>query len=744
MNKWLVLLLSIVVVRETRSWGGDGHRIVAKIASQFLKQSTKFFLWEILENPGGIAKLDRAMIEESIWADTVAWSEELHFVHTPYRNCAEFDFARDCGFDGSGRCAVSAIANYTMRAIDISRPKQERAEAVRFLIHFMADIHNPMHTGFAKDFGGNSIFVSLPGKTESTTLHEVWDSDLISVAEDTIAQATGKDIDPWTLSVNLLESMLDRESVAEHVLDLKASVNMASEADVLEVVSAIASEVSLRYTCPAAYQHAEGGFVESGDTLSDLYMTMRSQVAMELLKKAGVRLAEFLNTMASAVRFREHQAELRQTGTETRGNSDINFSNQFIVLSMDFDADALLYSPDEPTEIQEEEIQEIATTTRTPANLKATAETTTTTTLCPEEKRRLKNKAKREKKKRNAQLVDGVDLEEVALIKSRGRYIVTSKEFAKIKGYFPDSADMFKVAFSGNEDSRPISFIFDASFFGSQVYSANLVAGALAKIRKLPSTADLLSANILENQEGDESLYFQRVEHVFHELNDAVEIGEGVHAICTKGDLTTAALGKELFGIGMGEDEKKKAKKKADRERRKTNKKLRATYGGELPPASQIARDRVLSLREEIRGYAHESGLLLFVLESTLKKGRMNPILACMHRVHDEDMSNMYYLIVDHEIFEGPTTVEINDLLVTFLKDNKRASRLALKYRPTIYEEIEDLWTVHFSADPDRHQKMKHIRVHHSKPGDEDHSYYRWYWSTNPKDDPFLPKQLGF
>ena len=124
----------------------------------------------------------QALVDASTWADQLVdsgelpWSADLHFSHTPYRNCQQFDFDRDCGFDRSGRCLVSGIANYTRRASDIALPLSERADAIKFLIHFVADAHQGLHVGFAEDFGGNAISLAHPAENN---LHEAWDSFLL-------------------------------------------------------------------------------------------------------------------------------------------------------------------------------------------------------------------------------------------------------------------------------------------------------------------------------------------------------------------------------------------------------------------------------------------------------------------------------------------------------------------------------------------------------------------------------------
>jgi hypothetical protein len=192
----LYFVMIFVLLIKSQSWDTDGHKIVAKMASELVSRKTARFLYSHLRSQDHVEKhrhmtrLEQSLVSVSAWADYIyradqsySWSGELHFSHTPYPTCGAFDFKRDCGAENPGRCVVSAIANYTDRASDFSASREERGEALKFIIHLMADIHNPLHTGFRLDQGGNAIFVGLPnsddGRIES--LHEIWDSVLIDI-----------------------------------------------------------------------------------------------------------------------------------------------------------------------------------------------------------------------------------------------------------------------------------------------------------------------------------------------------------------------------------------------------------------------------------------------------------------------------------------------------------------------------------------------------------------------------------
>jgi hypothetical protein len=68
-------------------------------------------------------------------------SAQLHYIDTPDKACT-FVYTRDCVDDA---CVAGAIANYTDRLKDTSLPKAQRAEALKFIVHFVGDIHQPLH-----------------------------------------------------------------------------------------------------------------------------------------------------------------------------------------------------------------------------------------------------------------------------------------------------------------------------------------------------------------------------------------------------------------------------------------------------------------------------------------------------------------------------------------------------------------------------------------------------------------------
>ena len=180
-------ILSSIFISTANGWGPIGHSLVARIAQSLLTDSSTKFVRDHL---AWYTKGDLSML--SSWPDSILysdsnpveylnwqWSSQLHYVNTPDWNCT-YNRQRDCNWtltDGK-RCVDGAIQNYTGRLADAKEDDIQRQEALRFLVHFIGDAHQPLHGGFAGDKGGNTINGTFFFK--KTHLHKVWDTEIIN------------------------------------------------------------------------------------------------------------------------------------------------------------------------------------------------------------------------------------------------------------------------------------------------------------------------------------------------------------------------------------------------------------------------------------------------------------------------------------------------------------------------------------------------------------------------------------
>ena len=180
MRTLLTLLLVLCFAPRALAWGREGHQIVAELAAREL-------------NPAASAQVRRLLALEhaTSLADIANWADDLresdpslakrtgrwHYINFPRGDCA-FAPARDCP---NGECVIAAINRFFLVLSDRTRPDAERLEALKFLVHFIGDVHQPLHAGYADDRGGNDFQLSIGG--QGTNLHQVWDTKIIEARD---------------------------------------------------------------------------------------------------------------------------------------------------------------------------------------------------------------------------------------------------------------------------------------------------------------------------------------------------------------------------------------------------------------------------------------------------------------------------------------------------------------------------------------------------------------------------------
>lgn len=163
-------------------WGGDGHRLVCDLAWRRLTPAAQAMVRNLrAADPDSGASFP----ESCLWADRVRSTTHrstnaYHYINVPAGSSGA-DLARDC--PDPRRCAPWAIQHYAEVLLDSSLTPLLRAEALKFVAHFVGDIHQPLHAGRPDDLGGNTIRVDFFGQRtpagDSLNLHSVWDSGIL-------------------------------------------------------------------------------------------------------------------------------------------------------------------------------------------------------------------------------------------------------------------------------------------------------------------------------------------------------------------------------------------------------------------------------------------------------------------------------------------------------------------------------------------------------------------------------------
>ncbi len=111
-----------------------------------------------------------------------------HFVDIPVDQ-ARYDAKRDCPATEKGDCVIAEIARARVELVETGRSIPLKGEALKFLIHFVGDLHQPLHAVDNHDRGGNDVKVAALRGDEgrATNLHSAWDTGLINLSTETEA-----------------------------------------------------------------------------------------------------------------------------------------------------------------------------------------------------------------------------------------------------------------------------------------------------------------------------------------------------------------------------------------------------------------------------------------------------------------------------------------------------------------------------------------------------------------------------
>jgi S1/P1 Nuclease len=175
---YIVLALSFVALFpiRTAAWGPKGHQIIARVAADRLSSKARDSVLKLLQG--------ESLEAVSTWAEQITQqrpdTRNWDHVDIPVRY-NDYQRARDCG---KGVCIIEAIEQQRRVLENPKYSDSERAEALKWLVHLIGDLHQPFHVATndnPPDAAANRVRVTfLNGRP--TNLHAVWDNDIINTA----------------------------------------------------------------------------------------------------------------------------------------------------------------------------------------------------------------------------------------------------------------------------------------------------------------------------------------------------------------------------------------------------------------------------------------------------------------------------------------------------------------------------------------------------------------------------------
>ncbi len=256
----IVCLGSLLWASTAQAWGKHGHYVVAWIAYQRLEPAAK-------------AEIDRLLATErtTLW-DAAYWPDEVarglpqykHIAPYHYVNFVEGQGEYDATRANSNGDVVQGIERYAAIVGDKSKPDSDRLEALRFLSHFVGDIHQPLHAGRGADRGGNDLKVTFYNRR--TNMHAVWDSGIMDRSHT-----------DWNGFAADLNGLIRPQDVESYIEDMNPA-GWANE--------------SYRLAEDEIYDE-----FEPDEPLAKAFVDEKLPVVEDQLSIAGVRLATMLNRM---------------------------------------------------------------------------------------------------------------------------------------------------------------------------------------------------------------------------------------------------------------------------------------------------------------------------------------------------------------------------------------------------------------------------------------------------------------
>lgn len=190
----LAAALTLILALPAYGWGKTGHRVSGAIAQQYLSVRARAEIALIL----GVEDL----AEASTWPDLMRADPDEFWQKTSYPwhwvTVPPGKHYSDVGPPPEGD-AIYALERFRKTVRDKDASREERQLALRFIVHIIGDLHQPLHNGNGKDAGGNQFFVTFLG--EPYNLHSVWDRALIDHEQLSFTEWTDwlqREIEPAT------------------------------------------------------------------------------------------------------------------------------------------------------------------------------------------------------------------------------------------------------------------------------------------------------------------------------------------------------------------------------------------------------------------------------------------------------------------------------------------------------------------------------------------------------------------
>lgn len=169
MRFFLFIAFSLGTISNSLAWGPTGHRVIGEIADKHLSKKARKEISALLGH--------QSLAEVSTWMDEIRSDDRYDYTHSwHYTTIPEGKTYETRDNDQGQLVERIEMMITTLKSEDSSQASQ--TEALKFLVHLVGDLHQPLHVGNGEDRGGNDVKVRF--FYENSNLHRVWDSGMIN------------------------------------------------------------------------------------------------------------------------------------------------------------------------------------------------------------------------------------------------------------------------------------------------------------------------------------------------------------------------------------------------------------------------------------------------------------------------------------------------------------------------------------------------------------------------------------
>jgi S1/P1 Nuclease len=306
----LVLSWPLLLAPAGRAWGCKGHQTIALLAERHLTPEAKQLVLRLLTDNPVDPELKRycGSAVTDLLADASTWPDDIrsqrnngpwHYIDIPRGTQPRKPLEQFCGAAG---CVTRAISEQLAILQDQTAAAAKRAEAVRYIVHFVGDLHQPLHAMTNADEGGNCVPVKYLRRAPSEhadrftpNLHGVWDTAILE--RDMEGADPAEFVDRLEeLFTGKLESW---QSAGVHLDDwVWESYDDAEKFVYKPLVPAVAIEPDVPvHSCSDDNRIGER-LLREHITAGDAYQQQAAPVVEQRIMQAGIRLAMILNEAA--------------------------------------------------------------------------------------------------------------------------------------------------------------------------------------------------------------------------------------------------------------------------------------------------------------------------------------------------------------------------------------------------------------------------------------------------------------